>query len=166
MNKIPTITNLIDLVKNLNGVGEDSNNYLSESWSAKLANAFYEHEQQLDISSLSEFEVTGYPAKDGSLAAKFKAIAKHMKARSYRKVNRDVFFVSQRGYDLHSENTLSDLLEPANNSLTQFTEWLRAEGLWDSTAILMGSDFGRSLNPNSNGGTDHAWVSTQQCLGL
>jgi hypothetical protein len=28
------------------------------------------------------------------------------------------------------------------------------------TVIVMGSDFGRTMNANSNGGTDHAWVSS------
>ena len=69
--------------------------------------------------------------------------------------------MSQRGYDLHSENTLSDLFSVgdkgnANKALKIFVNHLKNEGLWESTAILMSSDFGRSLNPNSNGGTDHA----------
>ena len=38
-----------------------------------------------------------------------------------------------------------------------FITWLKAEDLWESTVIVQGSDFGRSMNTNSNGGTDHAW---------
>lgn len=44
----------------------------------------------------------------------------------------------------------------ANGTLTRFKDFLVNEGLWENTAILMSSDFGRSLNPNSNTGTDHA----------
>lgn len=80
-------------------------------------------------------------------------------------MDRDIFVVTDGGYDLHSENTLSTLLTGANGALTRFTEWLKNEGLWDNTAILMASDFGRSLNPNSNGGTDHAWGGNYFLIG-
>ena len=78
-------------------------------------------------------------------------------SRSYRKVNREVFVVKQNGYDHHGDNAVSDLFKKANNAIEDFVIELKNQGLWDSVAIVMGSDFGRSLNPNSNGGTDHAW---------
>ncbi len=45
----------------------------------------------------------------------------------------------------------------ANSALDDFIVALKEENLWESTVVVMGSDFGRSMNPNSNGGTDHAW---------
>ena len=174
LNKIPSIDNLIDLVKELNANGESDNNYLSETFSGRIASAFAEHEANAEISSNPSFDVPensyGGSMKD-SLNKGFWSIARHMKSRAYRKVNRDIYFVSQRGYDLHASNTLSNLFGSgsrnadenevggkANANLQRFIQWLKDEGLWDSTAILMASDFGRSLNPNSGGGTDHGWV--------
>lgn len=177
LNKIPSIDNLVDLVKEMNGVGENNNNYLSETFSGRVASAFAEHEANAEISSNPLFNLPldgadGYGGKSSdSLNMSFWAVARHMKSRVYRKVNRDVYFVSQRGYDLHASNTLSTLFGSgsrradenerggnANSNLQRFIQFLKDEGLWDSTAILMASDFGRSLNPNSGGGTDHGWV--------
>jgi hypothetical protein len=177
LNKIPSIENLVDLVKELNGDGETDNNYLSETFSGRVASAFSEHESNTEISSNPLFHLPfdgadGYGGKaTADLNVGFWAVARHMKSRVYRKVNRDIYFVSQRGYDLHASNTLSTLFGSApsnsdenerggnaNDNLQRFIQYLKGEGLWDSTAILMASDFGRSLNPNSGGGTDHGWV--------
>lgn len=48
------------------------------------------------------------------------------------------------------------MFSKANDAIEDFVFELKQQGLWDNTVIVMGSDFGRSLNPNSNGGTDHA----------
>ncbi len=176
LNKIPSIDNLVELVKELNGVGEGDNNYLSETFSGRVASAFAEHEANIEISSNPQFDLPlsgtgGYGGSTDGLNKGFYMVARHMKTREYRKVNRDIFFVTQRGYDLHASNTLSTLFGSAprgsddnerggkaNEHLERFINFLKSEGLWDSTAILMASDFGRSLNPNSGGGTDHGWV--------
>lgn len=164
MNKIPTIPDLLDKVKELNGVGDGNNAIMGEAWSSKVASAFSEYEQNQAIASLPDFVIAnGEYGGGGSMNDKFKSIAQYIKSRSYRKVNRDMFVVHHKRYDHHSENNLADLFSGdggnINGALTAFTDWLKTEGLWDNTAILMQSDFGRSLNPNSNGGTDHAWVS-------
>lgn len=174
LNKIPSINNLVDLVKQLNGNGENANNYLSETFSARVASAFAEDEANVELASNPLFDL---PIGDygGSMTdplnSGFWAVARHMKSRAHRKVNRDIYFVSQRGYDLHDSNSLSNLFGSgsrnaddnerggkANDSLKRFIQFLKDEALWDNTAILMASDFGRSLNPNSGGGTDHGWV--------
>lgn len=85
---IPTDANLLDYVKQINGVGEEDNSYLSETWSSKLATAFYEYEQEQALDG--QFEVTNYGG-GGELNDRFKAIASHMKSRDVRKVNRDIF---------------------------------------------------------------------------
>lgn len=78
-----------------------------------------------------------------------------MQSRGFRKVNREVYVVPDFGYDLHFGNTLSELLRPVNDAMKQFVEELKSQGIWEDTVIMMGSDFGRSLTANSNGGTDH-----------
>lgn len=113
LNKIPSIDNLVDLVKELNGVGEKDNNYLAETFSDRVAMAFAEHEANAEIASnpLFNLPIVGDSGYGGStkddLNMNFWAVARHMKSRAYRKVNRDVYFVTQRGYDLHASNTLS-----------------------------------------------------------
>lgn len=180
LNKIPSIDNLVDLVKQLNGNGDRDNNYLSETFSERVASAFADHEANIEVASNPQLDLPmgdyGGSSTD-DLNKGFWAIARHMKSRAHRKVNRDIYFVAQRGYDLHASNTLSNLFGSgdrradenerggkANENLQRFIQYLKDEGLWDSTAILMASDFGRSLNPNSGGGTDHGWVSTARSM--
>lgn len=78
-----------------------------------------------------------------------------MQSRGFRKVDREVYVVPDFGYDLHFGNTLSELLIPVNDAMKKFVEELKSQGIWEDTVIIMGSDFGRSLTANSNGGTDH-----------
>ncbi len=66
---------------------------------------------------------------------------------------------------LFSYNDPGELFPEANGAISNFVETLKELNLWDSTAIVMGSDFGRSLNPNSNGGSDHAWGGNYFLLG-
>mmetsp|Transcript_3880 Transcript_3880/g.6488 ORF Transcript_3880/g.6488 Transcript_3880/m.6488 type:complete len:142 (+) Transcript_3880:51-476(+) len=44
-----------------------------------------------------------------------------------------------------------------NTALTTFKKEMEAQGLWDSVAVVITSDFGRSLTANSGLGSDHAW---------
>ena len=107
LNKYPTIGNLIDAVKQLNGVGGVGNSVLSEQWSSRVASALFEHEQMIEISSMSEFDLTNYPESTMKLASQFKAVAGYMKSRAFRKVNREAFVVSQNGFDMHKADTLA-----------------------------------------------------------
>ena len=157
LNWAPTVDNLVDVVKSLNGVGEVGNSQLSEYWSSRVAAALFELEQTQDIAAIPEFEITDYPETSVKLTSSFKAIAGYMKSREYRKVNRDVFFLTQGGYDMHFADELHERFPEANEGLTGFIQEVKNQGLWNNTVIMMGSDFGRSMNTNSNSGTDHAW---------
>ena len=110
LNQYPTIENLIDVVKELNGVGESGNSLLSEHWSSRVAYALFEHEQMHEIAAIPEFEVIDYPVTSVKLTSSFKAVAGYMKSRQYRKANRDVFVLSQGGFDMHKEDLLTNLV--------------------------------------------------------
>ena len=165
LNKFPTVDNLMDIVKELNGVGEVGNNMLSEYWSSRVASALFEHELEHELLSMPEFDMSGYPTSNVQLTSSFKAVAGYMKSREYRKVNRDVFVVSSSGYDMHNTDRLAGRFGELNNALADFIQEIKSQGLWGNTVIVQGSDFGRSMNPNSNGGTDHA-VSSALCTCL
>ena len=71
-------------------------------------------------------------------------------------IEKHLYCLKQR-FDAHRRNNLSKKLNVVNEALFGFVTWLKSEGLWESTVIVQGSEFGRSLNPNSNNGSDHAW---------
>ena len=152
---------MLNLVKQLNGVCESSNSMLGETWSDRLSTSLFEYETALDINEAiknGDFNMDGYRAGDGP-GMEFRAVAQYMKSRHIRKVDREVYVVGQGGYDMHGgQSDLKFKFKEANQALSDFITELKKEGTWEDTVILMGSDFGRSVEPNSNGGTDHAWA--------
>ena len=158
LNKHPTVDNLLDHIKELNGKGEIDNSMHAEIWSSRVSSALFEHEQMQILASIPEFDVSNYPVtSESALTSSFKSIAGYMKSHEYRNVNREAYVLSEAGFDAHRRNNLSKKLNVVNDALRAFVHFLKSEGLWESTVIVQGSEFGRSLNPNSNNGSDHAW---------
>lgn len=76
-----------------------------------------------------------------------------------------VLFVSQDGYDTHSAqaDAHSNLLSDLATSLAALDEDLRGLKLADKVVVLVFSEFGRRVDENASGGTDHGAAS---CLFL
>ncbi len=62
----------------------------------------------------------------------------------------------------HLSSSTSQGLAPAfqdmNAELGKFIDEMQRQGIWEDVAIVLGSEFGRSVPTNSNGGTDHGWA--------
>ncbi len=131
---------MLELIKQLNGIGSDGNSMLGDTWSDKLSQSLFEYETALQIDEAiksGEFNMDGYSAKV-DLANQLKASAQYMKSRYLRKVDREVYVVSQEGYDMHA--SLVDLpgkFQEANNALSTFIAELKNQGIWDDTVIIM-----------------------------
>lgn len=86
LNRFQAIDNLLDVVKILNGVGEQGNSVLSEHWSSRVASSLFEHSQMREIDAMPEYDLTDYPSTiDIKLTSSFEAVAGYMKSRKYRK---------------------------------------------------------------------------------
>ncbi|KAL7541680.1 LOW QUALITY PROTEIN: hypothetical protein ACHAXR_011131 [Thalassiosira sp. AJA248-18] len=162
LNQDPTVNNIYEVVKELNGVGESVSSVMSETWSGRVATALFEHEQMELISTMPEFDIESYGDGDayeeGSLGSSFRVIMEHIKSRHFRKVNREAYVLKHSAsFDMHGGNGSNDLFSEVDDAVREFVFELKEQNLWDNVVLVMGSDFGRSLNPNSNGGTDHAW---------
>ncbi len=151
---------MLDLVKKINGEASANNSMFGETWAQRVSEVLFEYKTGLAIHEAivnGEFDMGNYRAGD-STGEQLKSVARYMKSRHLRKVDREVYVVHQPGFDMHeSHATLPSKFGEANGALSTFIEYLKRENLWDDTIILMGSDFGRSVAPNSNGGSDHAW---------
>jgi uncharacterized protein (DUF1501 family) len=93
--------------------------------------------------------------------------ARMIEARGTLGHAKQTFFVSQGGYDTHTNelaahNTLYADLAMA---LAGFYNAMKALGLANNVTAFTMSDFGRVFKPNSNGGADHAWGSNHLVLG-
>ena len=107
------------------------------------------------------------PTQFGSTASRvereMKNVAKVILARASggRENEREVFFISEGGFDSHFEGMIPGSgcwgrTESINKAIENFAAEMKAEGIWDDVVLVSSSDFGRKLVANS-GGTDHGW---------
>merc|ERR1712012_147548 len=89
-----------------------------------------------------------------------RTVAKLIAARASRRAERDFFLVGFGGWDMHSglESRLFGRFGTINRVVTSFVAEMRAQQIWDNVALATMSDFARTLDPNGNIGTDHAWA--------
>ncbi|MGH9678331.1 MAG: DUF1501 domain-containing protein, partial [Candidatus Acidiferrales bacterium] len=94
-------------------------------------------------------------------------VAKILNVRSALSLNRQIFFCSLGGFDTHTDQI------PAQQTL--FSQLSAALGAFYNATVEMGipqqvtsftmSDFSRTFQPASGGGTDHGWGGVQLAMG-
>jgi uncharacterized protein (DUF1501 family) len=108
---------------------------------------------------------TVYPAGN-SLADQLKVVARMISMSSELGAKRQVFFVSLGGFDLH-DNLVAQhpvLLANVANAMKAFYDHTVELGISDKVTAFTGSDFGRTLVPNTDG-SDHGWGSMHFVMG-
>lgn len=105
--------------------------------------------------------------QNNSLAQQLLTVAKIIEGRQGLGASRQIFFVSMGGFDTHNDqlaqqNNLFGQLGPALKAFYDATQQL---GVAQQVTTFTASDFGRTLQPASGGGTDHAWGSHQVVIG-
>jgi uncharacterized protein (DUF1501 family) len=92
-----------------------------------------------------------YPATE--LARQLRLMARLMKAG----IGTRVYYARQSGYDTHSaqQGTHWGLLSELAGALKAFLDDLAAAKLAERTAVLVFSEFGRTVRENGSAGTDH-----------
>lgn len=94
-------------------------------------------------------------------------VAKAIGARNTLGQGRQIFFVSLGGFDNHSGllANLNNLLPPLSQSLKAFYDATAELGVANDVTTFTVSDFARTLTPNSNNGSDHAWGGNHIVMG-
>jgi uncharacterized protein (DUF1501 family) len=108
---------------------------------------------------------TQFPAT--AIGAQLQQVAQIMQARTTLGLQRQIFFCSLGGFDTHSAQLLTQQnlfaeLDPAMSAFYSSTVEL---GIQQQVTSFTLSDFSRTLQPGSNGGTDHAWGSHHLVMG-
>lgn len=108
-----------------------------------------------------------FAGQSNTLAQQLQAVAKMIEARASVGVSRQIFFVSLGGFDTHvdqlnRQNTLFAQLGPA---LKSFYDATQALGVASQVTTYTASDFARTLQPASGGGSDHAWGNHHFVIG-
>jgi len=155
-NANPSIKNMDGVIKSLNNDTTAESGFYAETWSAKLSESL-EKQQLLKAEIDSTVVTTVFPG--GSTSDEFEMITRIMQTREARGVARDIFYAEDGGYDTHSQvdASLINNFNRINGVISAFVDELKVLGLWESTVVVQYSEFARTLDPNSNDGSDHAW---------
>ncbi len=108
-----------------------------------------------------------FAGQTSSIAQQLLQVAKLIEARGETGARRQVFFVSLGGFDTHSNelNTLTNLIGQLSPALRSFYDATVQLGVAESVTTFTLSDFGRTFQPASGAGTDHAWGNHHFILG-
>jgi len=101
------------------------------------------------------------------LASQLKQVAQVIAARSSLGVTRQIFFCSLGGFDTHSDQiaTQVSLNQQLSQAMSAFYSATTELGVASNVTTFTLSEFSRTFQPGSNGGTDHAWGGHQVVLG-
>ncbi|OWQ91582.1 Tat pathway signal protein [Roseateles aquatilis] len=106
------------------------------------------------------------PFDTSGLSAQLQLVARLIGARAALGAQRQVFFVSVGGFDLH-DNLVSQhpaLLGQVGNAMASFDAALQELGVAKNVTTFTASDFGRTLSSNGDG-SDHGWGSHHLVMG-
>ena len=107
-----------------------------------------------------------------SLGNQLKQIAQIIAARTQLGVQRQIFFASLGSFDTHTNQfgtqgspTVGGLLQQVSQAMKAFYDATVEINVAPQVTTFTLSDFGRTFQPASGGGTDHAWGSHQFIMG-
>jgi uncharacterized protein (DUF1501 family) len=103
---------------------------------------------------------------DTSLGGQLRIVARLIAARAQLGAKRQVFFVSQGGFDNH-DNLITlhpGLLGSVAGAMDAFYKATEAMGVQNQVTTFTGADFGRTL-ANNGDGSDHGWGSYHFVMG-
>jgi uncharacterized protein (DUF1501 family) len=110
---------------------------------------------------------TVFPTASNPFGAQLQEVAKLIQIRAALGVTRQIFFVGAGNFDTHGTQVelQAPLLAQVSSGLGTFYQALTEMNLAESVTAFTCSDFARTFQPNSAGGTDHAWGSHQLVMG-
>jgi uncharacterized protein (DUF1501 family) len=137
-----------DIVKvtNKDSLNEDNQGYLYKTLLETSSSVDYIYEKNKIVSNSFE-----YP--DSDIGAQLKKIANFIASG----INTKVYYLSMTGFDTHvmQLDKQNNLLEQYSKALSAFIVNLKGLEKWDDTCVFTFSEFGRRVEENASGGTDH-----------
>jgi uncharacterized protein (DUF1501 family) len=149
--QILTFSSGVSLVQADNGITKSAYQYMTI-----LANALQ------SVPPLT----TAFPANN-DLATQLQQIAQIIQVQGALGVNRQIFFAGLSSFDTHSQQPAiqSGLLSQLDGAVAAFYQATQALGVANQITTFTMSDFSRTMQPNTNTGSDHAWGGHQMVLG-
>ena len=155
-NPVPSIENMTSIISAINEATTADSGFFAETWSDELIRSLNHNNLMLEaldgVENFNEFP-------SSSLGRKLQTVAKVIATRESRGVDRDMFYLDIGGFDTHIDvnNHLDVLFRDVNDAIAAFANEMKHMNVWDSVTTIQTSEFARTLSPNGNDGTDHAW---------
>ncbi len=101
------------------------------------------------------------------LGQQLQQVAQVISARSALGVQRQIFFCAVGGFDTHADQLPQQvaLLSDVSKSMSAFYQATQELAVPNQVTTFTLSEFSRTMEPGSSGGSDHAWGSHQLILG-
>ena len=117
------------------------------------------------LGSASGFR-TSFP-QSNPLSAALYTVATMMQLRSSIGARRQIFMIDAGSFDTHANqaSALAQLYPMLDQAVGTFISVMQELGLYDDVTLFTASDFSRTLQMNSAGGSDHAWGGHHFVLG-
>mmetsp|Transcript_49582 Transcript_49582/g.59998 ORF Transcript_49582/g.59998 Transcript_49582/m.59998 type:complete len:1158 (+) Transcript_49582:1-3474(+) len=143
-------------IMKLNSASEAQNSLYADYWSQNLVDTWYKSASLRGILNQNQV-LTSFNGH--GLEGTFKVIAQMIRGHTARKKNRDAFLIKSGGFDAHALalSNLDQKIPGIDTVFNKFRAELKQQGNYDKVTIIMTSEFGRTITPNSGGGTDHGW---------
>jgi uncharacterized protein (DUF1501 family) len=119
------------------------------------------------LSATNSVSETSFAGLTTNIALQFLAVSKLIEARATFGLARQVFMVSLGSFDTHTAQLerQSNLFAQLAPAVLAFNDALQNMGAADQVTTFTLSDFARTMQPNTSGGTDHAWGNHQFIVG-
>ncbi len=147
--------------RTLNGKTDKFSGIFGETWSERFLTGIDEAEEYqsiFDRVTLDESiwtnngipKYTGDDKLEEEHWKKWSSLLKLVKSKDLRNVDRDFFYTELGSWDTHNymKDALRSQLNVLNFGLEMFVEQAKSSGIWDDVAVVIASDFGRTLTPN------------------
>jgi len=143
--KTPYFNDIAQAAKN-DLLTEDNQGYLYKTLIETQSSVDYIYEKNKIQSNAFEYPTT-------ELGKQLKDIAGFIASG----ITTKVYYVSMGGFDTHvgQLNRQEKLLQQYSEAVSAFISNLKAMGKWDETLVFTFSEFGRRVEENASGGTDH-----------
>ena len=143
---------LVEMLNRPNKLSTSS--VFGESWSQTFMNALDETDFLANVLDDTYLPVE----KCGS--DRLNMVVRLMQTHKARGSDRDVYFVNFDGWDHHVKvkHGLDQKFKELNEYITCYVENLKALNLWDNVTMVVMSEFGRTLSPNTNEGSDRTYI--------
>jgi len=153
------IPNFMIQVNSLNNATIPDSGFMAEAWSSSMHQSFSVLDEVSTVEQIAT--VTDFPVMFekiyNPLADQLKMVSRLQQTALQRGVTRDFYSVEYGSWDHHSGVLAPQqtMFKTVDDALAAYVTEAKAIGVWESTVLVQVSEFGRTMYPNGNAGSDH-----------